>query len=74
MERYNRKQIKSGLTGGSKQVIFLFKEQVTTDEMYDDLRTVLIEEEAIFPFYQTIVEWDIKDIDKETLLQGGIIK
>lgn len=74
MERYNRKQIKSGLTGGSTQVIFLFKEQITTDEVYDDLKTVLIEEEAIFPFYQTIVQWDIKDIDKETLLQGGIIK
>lgn len=74
IERYNRKQIKSGLTGGSKQVIFLFKEQVITDEVYDNLRTVLIEEEAILPFYQTIVQWDTKDIDKETLLQGGTIK
>lgn len=74
MERYNRKQIKSGLTGGSKQVIFLFKEQVVTDEVYDDLRTVLTEEEVILPFYQKIEQWDIKDIDKETLLQGGVIK
>ena len=74
MERYDRKQIKSGLTGGSQQVIFLFKEQITTDEVYDDLRTVLVEEEIILPFYQKIEQWDIKDIDKETLFQGGIIK
>ena len=73
LEKYNRRPIPSGLTGGSRQAILLFKEQIITEEVYDDLKTVLIEDGIISPEYQHIEEWSEKDINKESLI-GGIIK
>lgn len=73
LEKYNHGQINSGLTGGSRQVIFLFKEQIVTDEVYDDLKTVLIEEEITTPMYHHIEEWTDEDINKKSFI-GGIIK
>ena len=73
LEHYNRNPIKTGLSEDARQVIFLLCIQVVTNEVYDDLETVLIEDEIISPEYMHIEIWTEKDINKKSLT-GGIIR
>ena len=74
LEHYNRNPIKTGLSEDARQVIFLLCSQVVTNEVYDNLETVLIEDEIISPEYNHIKRWDDKDINKKPLTGGGIIR
>ena len=74
LEYYNRNLLKTGLSEDARQVIFLLSTQVVTNEVYDDLMTVLVEDEIISPEYNHIEMWSDEDINKKSLTGGGIIR
>lgn len=74
IERYDHKPINTGLSEKASKAIFILESQIVTDRIYDDIKTVLTEECLINEEAFNVIEWDDKDIDKETLFQGGLVK
>ena len=73
LEKYNHSDIDVNLKDKAAKVIFIPHYAMVTDEVYDSLSEVLLEDGIIDPA-EYITNWKEKEIDNRSIDQGGIIR
>ena len=72
IQKLNCERIDTNRKEKAEKVIFIKSAQIISDTVYDSLAAMLEEE---FEYDKDeIIEWDNEDINKESILQGGIIR
>lgn len=79
MERYNREEIDVNLSNKAERVIFIPTKNIIIEQAYDNLYNILCEEGYIKDNNQLdesnkVYCWNEEDINKESFIEGGLIK